>query len=116
MVHISKGFKLVIYSLAVFFTFLAVLDGYRDHEIIYDDVERIDEAEFDFLEITQQITRPSFRKVNKFERIQAVSILNRLFTWAGIEPELHFFQKANYFINYTFTNYLISYSNYTNAP
>jgi hypothetical protein len=116
IVNISKGFKLVIYSLVVFFMFLAILEGYGNQEVQYDNIERIDEAGLNFLDITHQITRPSFRKVSKFERVQSFSIHSEIYKRIGILPQFIYFKKAIYYLKYTFESYLIAFSNYTNAP
>jgi hypothetical protein len=114
--QISKGFKLVILSLVCFFIFLAILDGYENHEITYDNVERIDNDEFHILDITDEITRPSYRKVSKFERIEVLSVINALYSSIYTVEHLHYSKKAFFVINYIFKNYLITATIFTNAP
>jgi hypothetical protein len=116
VLHISKGFRLVIYSLVMFFMFLAILDGYENHQFSYDNIERIDEVEFDILDITHQITRPGFRKVSKFERVQIFSDLAVILKSIAQKPTYSFQIKAYFAFGYTLKKHFLANSIRTNAP
>jgi len=78
--NVSNGFRLLACILALFFVVLAVFDGFQEEEEIEYFGEFVAEAEFDYVDFPESISRPTgSSQVNKLVRIPIVKIFDRIF-------------------------------------
>lgn len=74
----SNGIRLFVCSMAVFFSFLAIVDSFQKRaEIIYSG-EFVSEADFKFIELPNILQNTSAHKISKVEKIEVVQPVNRV--------------------------------------
>jgi hypothetical protein len=66
----SIGIRLFVCSLAIFFTFLAVLDRFEKRSDIVYSGEFFSETDFKFIELPNILQYPSGNKISSTERIE----------------------------------------------
>lgn len=75
---ISNGIRLFVCAMAVFFSFLAIVDSFQKRaEIIYSG-EFVSEADFKFIELPNILQYPTGNKISKVEKIEVIQPINRL--------------------------------------
>jgi hypothetical protein len=69
---LSKGIRLFVGSMAVFFSLLAVLDSFvKRAEIVYTG-EFVSEADYRFIELPNTLQIPSANKITKHGKIEVI--------------------------------------------
>jgi hypothetical protein len=115
--NISDGLRLLACTLALFFVVLAVFDGFEEEEEIEYFGEFVAEAEFDYVDFPESISRPTGNsQVNKLVRIPLVKIFDRifnLFTSERVFNEKKYSELPQVLSRF---NFLITNSVCTNAP
>lgn len=72
---LSKGIRLFVGSMAIFFTLLAVLDSFvKRADIVYTG-EFVSEADFKFIELPNTLQIPSGNKITKLGNIEVIHSL-----------------------------------------
>lgn len=113
----SNGLRLLACILALFFVVLAVFDGFEEEEEIEYFGEFVAEAEFDYVDFPESISRPTgSSQVNKLVRVPLVKIFDRilnLFTSERVFNEKLYSELPQILSRF---NFLIANSVCTNAP
>lgn len=85
---LSNGIRLFVCAMAVFFSFLAIVDSFQKKaEIIYSG-EFVSEADFKFIELPNILQYPSGNKISKVERVEVIQPLYRIAYAALEEPNI----------------------------
>jgi len=75
---LSKGIRLFVCSMAMFFTLLAVFDSFvKRAEIVYTG-EFVSEADFKFIELPNTLQFPSGNKISKLDKVEGVQPANTI--------------------------------------
>lgn len=115
--NVSNGLRLLACILALFFVVLAVFDGFEEEEEIEYFGEFVAEAEFDYVDFPESISRPTgSSQVNKLVRVPLVKIFDRilnLFTSERVFNEKLYSELPQILSRF---NFLIANSVCTNAP
>jgi len=75
---LSSGIRLFVCAMAVFFTFLAIVDSFQQRvEIVYEG-EFVSEADFKFIELPNNLQYPSGNKISNIEEFKVIQPLNKV--------------------------------------
>lgn len=74
---LSNGVRLFVCSMAVFFSFLAIVDSFQNKADIIYAGEFVSEADFKFIELPNILQYPSGNKISKIEKIELIQPFKR---------------------------------------
>jgi hypothetical protein len=113
---LSKGIRLFVCSMAVFFSFLAIVDSFQKRaEIIYAG-EFVSEADFKFIELPNILQSSSSHKISKAEKIEVIQPVNWIFNSISKTQKIEIISVAETVHLFLPTAQIFKYSLNTNAP